>query len=183
MQNPAIPPGFYCLFSSLYSPSIRGPLWAVAFWSVMYRCKYFDIRELVPPQEYRVMGDSAWWLLDVRMLMTLDALRERYGMVIVNTWHSPVLQKHCGYRHQSGFRNRHHYASMADYLKSHSQHKYGRAADCMFVGDGAPTAAQVRKDILDNPDWFPLITAIEDGVSWLHFDVRNCEPVMVFKHG
>lgn len=126
------------------------------------------------------MGDNAWWLLDVRLLKTLDDLRERYGMVIVNTWHSPLLQKHYGYRDQSGFRNRHHYASVPDYLKSHSQHKYGRAADCKF-GDKSVSAAQVRKDILDNPDWFPLITAIEDGVSWLHFDVRNVEPVMVFK--
>ncbi|TNE75521.1 MAG: hypothetical protein EP334_10150 [Gammaproteobacteria bacterium] len=146
----------------------------------MYRCKHFDIRELVPEQEYRAYGEACWWFLDVRMLMTLDALRERYGLVVVNTWHSPVLQQHYGYRHQSGFRNRHQYASMADYLKSHSQHKYGRAADCLIP---STTAAQVRKDVLENPDWFPLITAIEDGVNWFHFDVRNCEPVMVFKHG
>lgn len=143
----------------------------------MYRCKHFEIRELVPPEEYRVMGDSAWWLLDVRMLMTLDALRKRYGMVIVNTWHSPVLQQHYGYRCQSGYRNRFHYASVSEYFKSHSQHKYGRAADCLFA---STTAAQVRKDILSNPDWFPLITAVEDGVSWLHFDVRNCDSMMVF---
>lgn len=113
------------------------------------------------------------------MLKTLDALRERYGMVIVNTWHSPFLQQHYGYRDQSGYRNRFHYASVAEYLKSHSQHKYGRAADCLLVERDA-TAAQVRKDILENPDWFPLITAIEDGVNWLHFDTRNCDPVMVF---
>lgn len=143
----------------------------------MYRCKHFDIRELVPEKEYRTMGDAAWWLLDTRMLITLDALHDRYGIIIVNTWHSQRLQQHYGFRDQSGYRNRFHYGSMAQYLQSHSQHKYGRAADSLIIGS---TAAQVRKDIIDNPEWFPLIGAIEDNVSWLHFDVRNCDSLMVF---
>jgi hypothetical protein len=39
---------------------------------------------------------------------------------------------------------------------------------------------EVRKDILASPDDpdFELIGSLELRVSWLHFDVRNCERIM-----
>lgn len=143
----------------------------------MYRCQHFDVRELVPEETYRAMGYKAWWLLDVRLLMTLDLLRERFGPVIVNTWHSDSMTAAYGLRCQSGFRTPSHYRGVASYLGSHSQHKYGRAADCLFAD---VSVADVRRYVLGNPDEFPLITAVEADVSWLHVDVRNCEPVMSF---
>jgi hypothetical protein len=143
----------------------------------MYRCQHFDVRELVPEETYRVMGYKAWWLLDTRLLITLDALRERFGPVIVNTWWSLRLVDAYGHRNQSGFRTRGHYSSMVKFLRSHSQHKYGRAVDCLFAD---VSVGGVREFIVANPDVFPLITAVEKDVPWLHIDVRNCEPVMTF---
>jgi len=50
----------------------------------MYKCDHFKIQELVSPGVYKDRGDKAWELLDDRLLMTLDKLRERYGPIIVN---------------------------------------------------------------------------------------------------
>jgi len=51
----------------------------------MHICKHFKIQELVPPAVFDARGERAWELLDERMLITLDKLRERYGPVTVNT--------------------------------------------------------------------------------------------------
>jgi hypothetical protein len=61
----------------------------------------------------------------------------------------------------------------------YSQHRFGRAADCIFAD---VTAEQVRQDVLDNPDDedFKYITSIELGVDWFHFDVRNCNRIMTY---
>ena len=43
----------------------------------MYRCEYFALYELVPEEVYLERGEKAWELLDKRLLITLDRLRER----------------------------------------------------------------------------------------------------------
>jgi hypothetical protein len=50
-----------------------------------------------------------------------------------------------------------------------SGHKFGGCIDCDFDD---VTAEEVRQYILNNPEQFPHITALEANVSWLHFDVR-----------
>jgi len=134
-----------------------------------YRCKHFIIEELVPPAIYAKRGQKAWELLDVRMLKTIDMLRDRYGQMTINNW------KWQGSREWSGLRS-----PNSPYYSQYSQHTYGRAADIIFKDT---TAEAVRTDIQANKDdhEFKYINAIELGVSWLHMDVRNTNRIKAFK--
>jgi len=135
----------------------------------MYKCEHFIIEELVDPATHAKRGDRAWQLLDERMLETLDRLREKYGSMTVNNW------KWGGDRKWSGLRTKD-----SPWFSTYSQHSFGRAADCLFK---ETTAEQVRQDMLANPDehTFELVGSIELDVSWLHFDVRNCDRIFAFK--
>ncbi|AUR86027.1 peptidase M15 [Vibrio phage 1.081.O._10N.286.52.C2] len=137
----------------------------------MYKCKHFKIQEIVTPQMYAAWGDRCWSLFDERLLITLDALRERFGSCTINDWMWGGNFKY------SGMRDEHFYSSVQAYLNSRSQHKYGRAADCKF---SAIVAAEVRAYILENPSEFPHVKFIETGplangktMTWVHIDVRN----------
>ncbi len=134
----------------------------------MYKCKNFIIEELVSPQAFKDRGQKAWQLLDDRMLITLDRLREKYGSMTVNNW------KWGGDREWSGLRT-----SDSPYFSKYSQHSFGRAADVIFK---TVTAEKVRQDMLANPDdaTFEYINSIELGVSWLHFDIRNVDRIFAF---
>ena len=70
----------------------------------MYIPRHFSIEEFVPPHVYQERGERAWQLLDERMLITCDQMREAFGPMIINTWHSKKLQKYFGYRQYSGLR-------------------------------------------------------------------------------
>ena len=135
----------------------------------MYIPKHFNLYELVPKRDYEMKTPWLLWaLLDDRILITADQLRDRYGRANINTWY--WLQEGAQYR---GWRP----------LDSHvgaqfSQHKFGRALDIVFAG---VTAEEVRADIKKNKDLFPLINSIEEGVDWLHVDCRNCERIKWFK--
>ena len=134
----------------------------------MYKCKHFGIKELVSKGVYTARGEKAWALLDDRMLQTIDLLREKYGSITVNDWS-------WGGKSQSrGLRTAH-----SPYFSKYSQHTFGRACDCIFKD---VTAEQVRQDILADPDdpAFRFINSFEEGVSWLHFDVRNCDRVLTY---
>ena len=134
----------------------------------MYKCKHFIIEELVDPDTFAKRGDKAWELLDDRLLITLDRLRERYGKMTVNNW------KWGGDRQWSGLRTKD-----SPWFSTYSQHSFGRAADCLF---NDYTAEQIRQDIMQDPDHedFEFINSLEDNVGWFHFDVRNCNRIKVF---
>lgn len=132
----------------------------------MYRCEYFLIRELVAPGMFEKMGERCWELFDERALISLDAIRHRFGPTIVNNWHSG------GDRKWSGFRT-----PDSPYYSPTSQHSFGRAFDCIFL-DTKPW--NVIDTIMKNPDDFEFITAVENVEGWLHFDVRNCKRIKFF---
>lgn len=138
-----------------------------------YRTKYFRIEELVSPQTFKDRGEKAWELLDNRLLVTLDELRERYGPMTINNWYWG------GERKWSGLRT-----PESPWYSQYSQHTFGRAADILFADT---TVDQVRQDIVDDSKQFrhdeiySFITAVEDDVSWLHIDVRNCPRLKLFK--
>ncbi|MGD2118091.1 MAG: hypothetical protein PVG66_07020 [Chromatiales bacterium] len=134
----------------------------------MYKCQHFAIHELVPPHVYQKRGEKAWELLDENLLITLDKLRDIYGPVTVNNY------KWGGEREWSGLRT-----PDSPYYSAFSQHSFGRAADCLFDNI---TAEEVRQDILADPtnSAFKLIGSLELGVSWLHFDVRNCDRIKTY---
>lgn len=143
----------------------------------IHKTEWFVIQELVPEHVYEERGDAAWELLDARAVITLDQLRNKFGPMIVNTWHRPDQQEFYGFRDQSGLRTQYHYSSIEDYLRSYSQHKYGRAFDILFA---RPSADQVRQYIFDYKREFPFICGVEFRTSWLHFDVRNCDRIKAF---
>jgi len=134
----------------------------------MYKCKYFEIHELVPPHVYAQRAERSWELLDENLLITLDKLRERYGAMTVNNYHWG------GEREWSGLRT-----PGSPFYSQYSQHSFGRAADCLFK---TISAEEVRQDIIENTsaEAFGLISGIEMSVSWLHVDVRNCQRIRYF---
>lgn len=134
----------------------------------LYKCRHFSIRELVPPHVYKERHQKAWELLDVRLLQTIDALRDEFGFTTINNWYLRG-----GRRKESGLRT----PQCATYSQF-SQHTFGRAADMIFRD--WLDAGKVRRQILENPEKFPLIDAMELGVNWLHIDVRNCNSIKTF---
>ena len=132
----------------------------------MYKCDYFAIHELVPPKVYAERGELAWELLDEKALVTLDQLRKKLGRTTVNNY------KFGGDREWSGLRT-----PDSPYYSKYSQHSFGRAFDCIFE---KVTAEEARQYIKLYPEIFPYLNSIEEEVSWLHFDVRNCVRIKTY---
>ena len=132
----------------------------------MYKCKHFIIQELVPKDIYEKYGEQAWQFLDERALITLDALREYYGKIVINDWNWGGKNQYRGFRPPN--------CTIGAKL---SQHRFGRAFDCILRQNGINHG---RDFILEHPDYFPYINAIEMDVNWLHLDVRNCKRIMKF---
>lgn len=136
-----------------------------------YVPEHFTVEELVTPEIYEARGEKALELIDVRIVMILDHLREKLGKPItVNSW------LWGGHYSQSGLRDVGHYGTAENFFKSFSQHKYGRGVD--FRVDDM-TADEVRQYIYDHRDEGALkyVTFVEEDVSWVHIDVRNCERI------
>jgi len=152
----------------------------------MHIPKHFALSELIPPQLFNQRnGDPILWLvLDERLLITLDRLRERYGRMIINNWRAGGVRRESGLREMSSTTG----APL-------SQHRFGRAADVLFmaVGNGdAHSPEIVREDMrslgLFDRDMrhsndprlrpFKYINRVEwyaNGVpiTWFHFDIGN----------
>lgn len=126
-----------------------------------YRPKHFELYELVPRETLEALGERAWELLDVRMLVTLDELRDALGPCIVNDWRGG------GRYNESGLRS-----FETPTGAKHSQHRFGRAADCKFA---QVTPREAFEYIRARAAHFPYLTTLEDvefTPTWLHFDVR-----------
>jgi hypothetical protein len=124
--------------------------------------KWFEIRELVGPDVYEARGERAWQLLDTRLLITLDQLREKFGPITVNNWHWGGRFKASGLR-----------TELDKVGARFSQHRMGRAADCKFRDT---TPREVFDYILAHESVFASLTCLEDVAftpTWLHVDVRN----------
>jgi hypothetical protein len=127
-----------------------------------YRPKNFILQELVPPEIFKSMGARAWELLDVPATMTLQALRDNLGPIIVNNWHVGGSYK------ESGLRS----ANTTTGAKK-SQHKLGKAFDCKFKHC---SPREARDYVLAHPEKFPHLTTIENPdatPTWFHFDTRS----------
>lgn len=141
----------------------------------------FKLEELFSGRLLESLGrsDSVWRLMDSRVLITLDRIRERFGIVFVNDY------LWGGHNHLRGFRHPFEILDWKKYkengfLKARfssftSQHCFGRAADCSCHNY---TAEEIRQDMRHNPNipCYEYITAVEDRVNWFHFDVRNFGP-------
>ena len=116
------------------------------------------------PLTFIERGESAWELLDARAIVTLDQLRDKFGPLTVNTWHTNESHPTRGFKYR-GFR-----PWTCPEGAKFSQHKYGRAFDC---SSRRVTAEEMRQYILEHHDDFPFINCLELDVDWLHFDTRN----------
>jgi hypothetical protein len=134
--------------------------------------RHFSIRELVSPAVYKRYGNDAWSMLDDRLIITLDAIRERFGATIVNDWAWGGSFRYRGLRAAVDYPE---LKRQGIYLRN-SYHNKGKAADMHFRSTSVTTA---RKYILSHPDEFPFVKGVEVA-PWLHIDVRNSDRVVVF---
>lgn len=132
----------------------------------MYSTQYFRPEELVPPEihaRWQHAPHKLFMLFDITALKTIDALRRRYGPLVVNNWHQGGSFRNSGWRSWD-----------CPEGASLSQHKLGRAFDCKF---SRISAEEVRHDLTRRPQdtEFTAIRRIEafDGMSWFHFDTGN----------
>lgn len=125
------------------------------------RCKWFEIRELIPPDIYdKSIEDELWCLIDDNLKEVLDFIREHIvkAPLTCNNWHLG------GSRVASGYRDRN-----CPVGAKYSQHKEGRAADLIC---SKYTAEQMRQMILASQCDLPHYIRMEDGVDWLHVDTK-----------
>ena len=65
----------------------------------MYKCKYFNIKELVSPIVHKVWQEKAWMFFDEDVLKELDFIREEFGSaIVINNWASGGSLEQCGLR-------------------------------------------------------------------------------------
>ena len=133
------------------------------------KSKHFKIHELVPRKMYEKYGEKAWRYVDVRLIETIDKLKEHFnlGTMTINNYYWG------GSREWSGIRT----PDSPNYSYG-SQHSYANAFDVVF---SHYSAEEVRHYIINNRDLFPHINGLELGVSWVHLDVRNEDNLVTFK--
>lgn len=137
----------------------------------MYTCKYFWAEEWVPPDVYTARGEKSWQLLDDRSLITADAIRKRYGKMIINNWKWITKGPK---REWSGLRT-----EDSPVGSRFSQHRFGRAFDAIMLD---VEVEEVRLDILNNTgrEEYKYIKGLELNINWLHIDVRNSNRLQTF---
>lgn len=137
---------------------------------MLYIPKFFHPRELVPPHEYDLHKDKVLHMLDVTALVTLDALRERYGPIVVNNWSTGGNLQYCGWRPMT-----------CPEGAELSQHKFGRAFDCHFKD---VAVQDVWGDLIARPNLpafrhihrvevYSKMLTTKDRSGWFHFDMGN----------
>lgn len=148
---------------------------------MLYIPKYFEVQELVCPHVFNKWGHNPnfiWNFFDPRLLQTMDFLREKIGKPIyVNNWSIG------GNLSQRGLR-----CNICDLVKSKtiaskiyvSSHILGQACDFDVKG---MTVQEVRVWIQSHALELPYSVSLEDGVSWVHIDMReqNNQKVYLFK--
>lgn len=138
--------------------------------------KFFDIEELVCKHTYDKYGNASWQYLDTDFLHALLVIRK-------DILGKPMYCNH----YSAGTMQRGLRCNMCDLVKSKpsiylSAHIQGKAGDFTVSG---MTAEEARKKIIEFQHRLPCPIRMEDGVSWLHFDVRpndsNDSKVYLFK--
>ena len=121
---------------------------------------YFDIDELVCNHTFAKFGNSSWQFLDTDFLHCLLIIRR--DIIKRAMWCNGSQKKQRGLRCNRCEMVR---GKSSVYL---SAHVLGKAGDFTISG---MTAEQARAAIRANADLLPCNIRIEEGVSWLHFDV------------
>lgn len=121
---------------------------------------YFDIDELVCNHTFAKWGQQSWQFLDTDFLHCLLVIRR--DIIKRAMWCNGAQKKQRGLRCNRCEMVR---GKTSVYLSAHC---LGKAGDFTISG---MTAEQARAAIRANADKLPCNIRIEEGVSWLHFDV------------
>lgn len=122
--------------------------------------KYFTVDELVSKEVYELLGDEAIKLLDPKALEVLEDVREILGIpLICNDWNIG------GNRNNSGYRDLN-----CKIGAPKSAHRNGQAFDLIST---IMSANDMRNRIQLCAHMLRHNIRIEDGVEWLHIDVKN----------
>jgi hypothetical protein len=128
---------------------------------------YFKLEELVCKDVFAAYGDQAWSFFDMRLLITLERVREMINKpIIINDWHKG------GQFDERGFR-----CIKCDLVKSAiaenkiyvSPHMTGQAVDFDVQG---LVAEEVRNWLVVNRMKLPYQIRLEQDVNWVHLDTR-----------
>lgn len=123
--------------------------------------QFFAVEELVCPHTFKRWGEKSWQFLDTDYLHCLLIIRR-------DILKAPMVCNDGESYTQRGLRcNRCQLVKSKAYVYL-SSHLFGKAGD--FSAKGIP-AKQAREMIVKNADLLPCNIRLEDGVSWLHFDV------------
>lgn len=122
--------------------------------------QYFDIDELVCNHTYDKWKEKAWQFLDTDFLHCLLIIRR--DILKRPMWCNGSQKKQRGLRCNRCEMVR---SKSSVYLSAHC---LGKAGDFTISG---MTAEQARMLIKQNADLLPCNIRVEEGVSWLHFDV------------
>ena len=122
--------------------------------------KYFQISELVCDHVHSKWGERSWQFLDTNFLACLLVIRR-------DILQAPMTCNHSG-ANQRGLR-----CNRCELVKEKkvaylSSHILGKAGDFTVKG---MTAQEARSRIRNNAHLLPCTIRMEEGVSWLHFDV------------
>lgn len=125
--------------------------------------EHIDLRELIPPETWKLHATGAIEFIDPRIPCLLERIRSLCGNqpMTINNWHYGGRFKYRGFRPES---------CKIGAVKS--QHKVGKAVDFDIKG---MTAEQVRGVLrLNQIELMKLgLTRIETGVSWVHIDLKE----------
>ncbi len=132
------------------------------------KSKYFEIHELVSEELYERKGEGAWRYVPVLLIVALDTVKERFpnGTMTINNYAWGGNRKWSGVRTPD-----------SPYYSLTSIHSFLGAIDAIF---SAYDAEEVRQDIINNPEIYPMVKGIELGISWLHMDIRNEDELVTF---
>lgn len=135
---------------------------------MVYKCKYFKLHELVCPDVFNKYGERAWEFFEPQLLWTIDFIRHNIGKpMTVNNW------KNGGQFSQRGLRcnmcqiPRDKTKAGVVYMSSHN---LGKAVDFDVKG---MKASEVREWLKLNKEHLPFNICVEDGVNWVHIDLRD----------
>ena len=141
---------------------------------------YFKTHELVCPHVLQRWGEQSWRFLSTEFLHTLLIIRRDILKVAMtcNNYHAR------GSFSQRGLR-----CNLCQIVSDYSKqgklttmpHVLGEGGDFSIFG---MTAAEARKCISENARLLPYPIRMEDGVTWLHWDVLDCmngQKITLFK--
>ena len=121
---------------------------------------HFTLDEIVHKDIIEKIGNRSADFLHAELVPTLEAIRARFGAIVVNGTYKGEVFTNSGLRLPKG-----------DLGASMSSHKFGNAVDCKFYGS---TPLEVQNYIIRHQSEFPHISRMENAmttVTWLHAEV------------